>query len=215
MAVDIGCLESFDCVDGTLLAGAELGEADHPGGIVVGEEVEPLEVGSGEFGLCRIGLAEAHFDIGACGVEVDPILANVDGERVGGFGCREVVECGFGGGEQDHEAGIARRLLDGGVEEVEKLRLAAVFEGVEGGFLAEARVLRKCREQRDILIGCAGEVVEAGKCGNEAATQERDVLLACVGGEAGGVAGSVELGEVELFETGVVVHAGVAGGDDV
>ena len=47
VAGDIGGFEGFDGVGGTLLAGAELGEADHPGGVVVGEQVELGEVGGG------------------------------------------------------------------------------------------------------------------------------------------------------------------------
>ena len=84
MAVDVSGLERFDGVGGALLAGAEFGEAGRiQDGYVCPEEVEPLEVGGGKFRLCRIGLAEAHFDVDARGVEIDAILANVNGKRVG------------------------------------------------------------------------------------------------------------------------------------
>ena len=107
VTVDICGLECFDSIRGALLAGAKLREADHPGGIVVREQVEPLVVGGGEFRLRRIGLAKASFDVGSCGIQVNAVFANVDSERVCGFDCRKVIESGFSPGKQDHEAGIA------------------------------------------------------------------------------------------------------------
>ena len=39
-AGDVSGFEGFDGVGGALLAGAKLGEADHPGGVLVGEQIE-------------------------------------------------------------------------------------------------------------------------------------------------------------------------------
>ena len=75
-----------------------------------------------------------------------------------------------------------------------------MLERVESDFLDEVCIFGKCGEQRDVLVDCTGEVVEAGECRNEAATQERDVLLAGIDGEAGRGTGGVELCEVEPAE---------------
>jgi hypothetical protein len=61
-------------------------------------------------------------------------------------------------GEEDHEAGVARGLLDGGVEEVKELRLAGVLEGVESGLVGEGRVFGEGGDEGDVLGGGAGEV---------------------------------------------------------
>ena len=55
VAGQIGGLERADGVGGAVLAGAQFGEADHPGGILVGEGEKPGEVLGGGFELRGIG----------------------------------------------------------------------------------------------------------------------------------------------------------------
>ena len=91
-----------------------------------------------------VSLAKAGFNVGTGTVQIDTVLADVDGLRIGGLSGGKILECSFNLGKKDHEAGVVRGLLDGGAEKVEELWLAAVFQGVERRLLAETRILREC-----------------------------------------------------------------------
>jgi hypothetical protein len=126
-----------------------------------------------------VEVLEMLFEVGSGDIDIGAVFADGDGLVVGGEGARIILEDGVDVSKGDGEAGVARRVCDCFVEEIDELLLAVVAEGIEGGTLRDAGIFGECADESDVLIDSAGVVFEAGEGFDEALT-ERCGLVATV-----------------------------------
>ena len=152
---------------------------------------------------------ETRFELGLGDVDISTIFADGDGVVVGVDGRGKIFKCRLHLGEQDGEARVFGRLIDGAVEEGDEIGLALVTDGIECGLLRGVRILGEGGDEGDVLVERALVVAQARERGDEAATQQRRVLLARVGRELCRM-DCIELGQIELLQRGIVSGARIA-----